>query len=99
MTLLVFIYKISCKLDNRCYVGQTAFDVNMRFRQHAKANSVLGRAMRQLGVENFSVEILDCVQHTVADDVEIAWIERLNCRVPNGFNVARGGFPARVLHS
>lgn len=95
--MLIFIYKITCRLDGRCYVGQTKFDVWKRFAQHCRARSKLGRAIRQLGVENFELTVLDVVNNSRADEVESAWIDALGCRFPNGFNVARGGYSPRKL--
>lgn len=86
--MLVFIYKITCRIDGRCYVGQTRFDVHTRLAQHVKADSLVGRAIRQFGIDNFDLEILDVVNDRDATAVEADYIDRFNCRVPYGFNVA-----------
>lgn len=60
------IYKITCLLDGRTYVGQ-AIDIAERWRQHIKrgvgaepvTQNKLYPAMKELGVENFTFEILE----------------------------------------
>lgn len=60
------IYKITDKIDSRCYVGQ-ARDVSTRWKEHVKcgcgidtpANHKLYEAMQKDGIWNFSFELLE----------------------------------------
>lgn len=91
---LVTIYRIINWCNGRCYVGQTAGDVDYRFRKHCKANSVIGRAIRYYGVENFTVEVIEVCADEIANEREQFWIRYYNCFVPFGYNVSRRGhFP------
>lgn len=92
---MIYIYKITNQINGKIYVGQTRFAVTTRLAQHAKCDSVIGRAIRQFGIENFSVEIVDVVSDRDADAVETELIDRLGSRVPNGYNVAPGAYYPR----
>ena len=89
---MVTIYKITNRLNNKTYVGQTRQPIEKRFLQHAKANSPLGDAMRTCGLENFTIEVIErCETQAQANERERFWIRVLNCRVPNGYNRSNGG--------
>jgi group I intron endonuclease len=53
----------------------------------------LNGAIRKYGREAFSHEVIEVIQATRegADDIETAWIAKLNCLAPHGFNLAEGG--------
>jgi predicted GIY-YIG superfamily endonuclease len=53
----MYVYQITNKLNGKIYVGQTKFSVEKRFKQHAKANSVIGCAIRKYGIENFTEKV------------------------------------------
>ena len=53
------IYKITNRLNGKPYVGQTRQPIEKRFMQHSTANSPPGNAMRQCGLENFTIEIIE----------------------------------------
>lgn len=92
--VMVTIYRIINWCNGRCYVGQTACDIDYRFRKHCKANSVIGRAIRDYGVENFTVEVIEVCEDVIANERERFWIKHYNCFVPFGYNVSRRGhFP------
>lgn len=91
---MVTIYLITNVINRRCYVGQTAGDVDYRFRKHCKANSVIGRAIRDYGEEYFTVEVIEVCDDEIANERELFWINHYGCFVPNGYNVSRQGhFP------
>ena len=88
----MIVYKITNLINGKIYVGQTKFSVEKRFLQHAKANSIIGAAIRKYGAENFKIEVIEvCKTFLELNEREIFWIEKLNCKVPNGYNVADGG--------
>ena len=74
------IYKITCLLDQKCYVGQ-AVNIASRWKQHIKrglgaetpTRNKLYPAMLSIGVENFSFEIIeDCPQEKL-NEREMYW--------------------------
>ena len=86
------IYLIKDKTNDKIYVGQTTRSVEERFLEHSKADSYLGRAIRKHGKENFSIEILvECQTQKELDEQERIFIEKFNCKHPNGYNFTEGG--------
>ena len=86
------IYRITCKINGKQYVGQTIKKVSYRFNEHARANSPLGEAIRQYGRENFEIEVLEeCYSYAELNAAEKKWIQESNCKVPNGYNRTDGG--------
>ena len=53
------VYKITNRLNGKIYVGQTKQPIEKRFMQHSQANSPLVQAMRQCGLENFTIEVIE----------------------------------------
>ena len=85
------IYKITNVLNGMIYVGQTQFTAEKRFKQHAKADSYIGAAIREYGAENFTVEVLEtCQTREQADEREIFFIKKFDCMFPNGYNRTEG---------
>ena len=88
----MFIYKITNKLNGKIYVGQTTRNPIERFKEHKHADSIIGKAIRKYGTENFEIDILDeCETFDELNECEMFWIAELNCKVPNGYNVTDGG--------
>lgn len=88
----MFVYKITNILNGKIYVGQTRQAIEKRFLQHSKANSPLGDAMRQCGLENFTIEVVEtCGTPEQLRTREMFWIRVLKCKVPNGYNQTDGG--------
>ena len=86
------IYKITNRLNWKIYVGQTKNKIERRFIQHFYSKSPLGQAMRECGIENFTIEIIEeCENQEQANERERFWIKVLKCKVPNGYNRANGG--------
>ena len=86
------VYKITCLINRKLYIGQTRKSVEKRFKQHARANSLIGRAIRKYGVENFKIEIIEhCESKAQLNERENFWINALNSKQPNGYNVTSGG--------
>lgn len=100
------IYCIKNHVNDMCYVGQTytlrkagkywrSFGYERRFQEHlsytgTKKASMLGRAMVELGIDKFYVELLEECDITNIDDRERHWIDELNTLHPNGYNVLYG---------
>ena len=89
---MIAIYKITNRLNGKPYVGQTRQMIEKRFIQHSKDKTPLGNAMRQCGLENFILELIEtCETQEQANEREKFWIKVLNCKVPNGYNQNNGG--------
>lgn len=88
----MFIYKITNLLNEKIYVGQTKQPIEKRFIQHSKADSPLGQSMRDCGLENFTIEIVErCTNQTELNEREKFWIKVLKRKSPNGYNLSNGG--------
>ena len=86
------VYKLTCKLNDMKYVGQTTRSLEIRFKEHAKADSYIGKAIRKYGEENFSREVIEeCETSEQLNEREIFWIAHFNCKQPNGYNQTDGG--------
>lgn len=95
------IYKITNKINGKCYVGLTKFTIEKRFSKHKtemKSDRVpkLYRSMRKYGFENFKIELIDTAK-TIEElgEKEIYWIAKLET-VKNGYNILRGGFDVKT---
>ena len=94
------VYKITNTLNGKIYVGQTKQPIEKRFMQHSQANSPLGQAMHQCGLENFTIEVIEeCATQAEVNERERFWIKVLNCKIPDGYNLRNGasGGGDRVL--
>jgi len=88
----MIIYKVINKLNGKIYIGQTKQKIEQRFLQHSQVNSPLGQAMRQFGMENFTIETIEeCETQAELNEREIFWIKVLNSKKPNGYNQNDGG--------
>ena len=88
----MYIYKITNRLNEKIYVGQTKQPIEKRFLQHFYEKTPLGQAMRECGIENFTIEIIDrCETQEQLNEREKFWINALNAKQPNGYNVRNGG--------
>lgn len=85
------VYKITCKINNKIYVGQTYETLEERFKRHisfskTKIDTKFYRAIRKHGAENFYIELLeDCDTQEELDELEYKWIVKLNA-VKEGYN-------------
>lgn len=55
----MIIYCITNKVNGKQYVGLTMRTLEERFKEHCKAESAIGRALRKYGLDNFKLEIID----------------------------------------
>ena len=89
-----YIYTITNKTDNKIYVGQTIGDLERRWKGHLKKGSncrYLKSAINRYGVDNFVFKLVCITFDNQLDDMEIQYIEKYNCLVPNGYNLRLGG--------
>lgn len=97
----MLIYKITNKINNKCYIGQTIKTAEERWKEHQAhafgshpndKNKTLYKAIRKYGVENFEFEVLqDNINNfEELDKAEIYWIDYYNSFI-KGYNETFGG--------
>lgn len=97
----MLIYKITNKINNKCYIGQTIKNAEERWREHKShafgthindVNKTLYKAIRKYGLENFTFEVLqDNIEtYEQLDKAEIYWIDFYNSFI-KGYNETFGG--------
>lgn len=91
------IYVITNKLSGKAYVGQTKHSVKRRVQWHIRdakrgRNTLIAKAIRDYGIDNFEIKTLeDGILSDYIDECERYWIEKLNTRMPFGYNMDAGG--------
>lgn len=87
----MIIYKITCKANNKIYIGQTSESLKQRFSRHMgypkdDHDTKFYRAVRKHGIENFYIEEIDKAStQEELDQKELEWINNLNA-VKDGYN-------------
>lgn len=86
------IYKITNIINNKCYIGKTILDINIRFKRHLKNKSKtkLHNAIRKYGSENFNIICLEECLEIELSDKEVMYIEKYDT-FKNGYNMTKGG--------
>lgn len=93
------IYRMTNKLNNKKYIGQTT-NYNNRMKSYEKeirrknCNRPIVSALRKYGFENFNIEIIDDTAKTLdeLDELEIYYIEKEKSLVFEwGYNIQTGG--------
>ena len=85
----MYIYKITNKITGQAYVGQSHEPFN-RWKVHCYSNgSPIQKATHELGIINFTFEILEVCSEQEANDRETFWIQFYHC-YGNGYNTNRG---------
>lgn len=97
---MVGIYKITNKINGKCYIGQS-IDINDRWIRHRSRpfqvndsayNTYLYRAIRKYGLNNFIFEILEECPREDLNEREIYYIDFYNSYYTNnGYNMTFGG--------
>ena len=93
-----YIYKITNKIDNKIYIGQTINDLEQRWKSHWKKKSncrYLSLAFKKHGVDNFKFELICISFDENLDELEKYYIKKLNSLAPNGYNLREGGNSSR----
>ena len=93
----ITIYKLTNVINGMGYVGATK-NFKRRMGEHhwnygdkRKIRTLVDKAIREYGWENFTVEILEVCDAEVAPERESHWIKELNMLEPNGYNCTTGG--------
>lgn len=92
-----FIYKITNKLNNKVYIGQTKNNPSERWKQHIRTskNSVFNgkskiiRALRKYPIDIFLFEILEEIETEQLDEREEYWIEFYKSYTEIGYNILK----------
>lgn len=98
---MIGIYIIKNSINDKVYVGQSV-NIEKRWQAHRhkgkpnvnlnqpEANNKLHKAMRELGRENFYIEVLEECSVEKLEEKEKYWIEYYNSFY-NGYNGTKGG--------
>lgn len=93
----MYIYKITNKINNKIYIGQTTKTINLRWQRHCtdalnnRTNTKFARAIRKYGKDNFIVEQIDTANNKdELNQKEIYWINYYNSII-EGYNSVDGG--------
>lgn len=97
-----YIYKITNKINNKVYIGQTKRDIKVRFWQHKtdsnKKDFVLYKAMRKYGKDNFYIEIIEKCENDLLNRQEKYWISFYNS-YNKGYNSTIGGETSSMVQA
>lgn len=95
--IMSYIYKIINDVNNKVYIGKTAFSIQKRFQEHCKdafrernEKRPLYAAMRKYGIEHFHIEQIEECEDCVAADREAYWIGVYQAYA-TGYNATLGG--------
>lgn len=88
--LVIGIYKITNKLNNKCYIGQSV-NIDNRINTHkiSKNDSLIDNDIKNFGVENFTFEILEECDYRELNIRESYYIQKYNS-INNGYNISKG---------
>lgn len=95
---MIGIYKITNKINNKSYIGQS-IDIKARFSQHKlhafdnrrdSYNFTIYKAIRKYGIENFNFEIIEICSKEDLNKKEKYWIKYYDS-YNNGYNMTTGG--------
>lgn len=94
---MAFIYKITNKITKKCYIGETKYNPEIRWRRHLQTiNKNIGcpalkDAIKKYGADNFKFEVLIICFDEDRYIYEKQYIKNFNSQVPNGYNILEGG--------
>lgn len=88
MKMTIGIYKITNKLNNKCYIGQSVH-IERRWQEHClpSAKSAIALAIKKYGKDNFSFEVLEECLIEELDAKEDYYMKFFNSLSPNGYNI------------
>jgi len=92
----MIIYKVTNKINNKCYIGQTIRSLEQRKHEHSrdikKFNIVFYRSIKKYGWNSFEWKVLEkCDTKEELDEMEFHYIKQYNTFIPNGYNMTWGG--------
>lgn len=97
----MYIYKLTNKLNNKVYIGQTLKDLNKRLLAHKNSPNFkhtkdypIARAIKKYGWDNFDKELIDIASSVEElNQKELGYIQKYNSLIEGGwgYNVKGGG--------
>lgn len=84
-----YIYMIKNLSNNKCYVG--FHSTNEIYDNYYGSGVYLGRAIKKYGEQNFIKGILEFCSIDNWESKETYWINKMNTKYPNGYNLTNGG--------
>ena len=98
---MIGIYKITNKVNGKCYIGQS-LDIEKRFKSHkrCKENRPLYNAFKKYGIDNFTFEVIEECEKEKLNEREIYYIalyKSANYRF--GYNSSLGGEKTSLIVS
>ena len=98
---MIGIYKITNKINNKAYVGQSN-DIERRFKEHQvcgrRSRIPLDLAIEKYGKDNFLYEVLEECSIEELNEKETYWITTLETHL-TGYNCNTGGDQASIGES
>ena len=99
------IYKITNKINNMAYIGQTIYSIENRWKEHLQISSdstrrsfsAVHKAIQKYGKENFIIEEIEECDNNLLNEREIYWINYYNT-YENGYNLTRGGAGTKKIN-
>lgn len=103
------IYRITNKINAKAYIGKSK-NICVRWNEHylmscnknlkhiEQDTSIIHKAIRKYGIENFVFEVLTLCDATSLDDEEKYFISYYNTIQPNGYNIQSGGDGGLEMH-
>jgi len=90
MTRYFYIYKTTCKVNGKIYIGQ---HISKRLNDsYIGSGKAFRNAVKKYGKENFIKEIIEyCSCQLDLNEREIYHIKQFNSLYPNGYNLTKGG--------
>ena len=85
---MIGVYKIENLINGKIYIGQS-IHIERRWKEHCipSSKSLIGKAIKKYGKENFSFQVLnECAQENL-DELEEYYISKYNSIAPNGYNI------------
>ena len=103
-----YIYKITNRINDKIYIGQTSRSIEMRWKEHVRHafepnvagyNSHFYKSIRKYGISNFTVDLIEKCSNGLMNEREIFWIDFYNSFNPKyGYNLTRGGEGTRSIN-
>ena len=90
------IYKVTNKVNGKCYIGKTIYNLEYRKKGHLKVKNIRNypfyNALNKYGLGSFTWEtIYVCNNEEELNKMEMYFIKELNTLHPNGYNLSLGG--------
>lgn len=92
----MIVYKITNKINNKSYIGQTTRNLEDRIKQHLKDSGkcwAIRRALAKYGVDAFTIDVVDTA--TTMQELnkkESEYIVEFKTLHPDGYNLNTGGY-------